>query len=383
MEVTQPKITILYLDDESQNLSAFKASFRRTFNVHIASTANEAIELIEKENPQIVIADHRMPLVTGVEFFERIKEEFPDPIRILLTAYTSSQTVIDAINKGHIDRYMMKPWDYLLMESTLKSCIEIFNTRVELRMKVDELKRTNDELNRFVYSVSHDLRAPLMSMLGLVHLVKAGMPDEELGQYYSLMEKSIKKMDNHIQSTLEYYRNFKSEVFVEKVNASELLSDLVESMKVYSDLVQFNVVIPDDTYIQTDRMRLRIALSNLLSNAIKYGQKNDQIFNIDVSVTISDNDLKIAVQDYGIGIQQSELSKIFEMFYRSQDNKNTKSTGLGLYLVKDALDKINGQVDVTSEFGVGTCFTLFIPELPLTPTAEGLTAEGYDESSPI
>jgi signal transduction histidine kinase len=366
----ETKITILYLDDESHNLSAFKASFRRTFNVHIANTANEAIEIIEKENPQIVIADHRMPLVTGVEFFEKIKTEFPDPIRILLTAYTSSQTVIDAINKGHIDRYMMKPWDFALMESTLKSCIEIYNTRVELRLKVDELKRTNDELNRFVYSVSHDLRAPLMSMLGLVHLVKAGMPEDELLEYYNLMEKSIKKMDNHIQATLEYYRNFKSEVTVEKIHVNELLSELVESMKVYSDLVRINVTIPDGTHIQTDKMRLRIALSNLLSNAIKYGQKNDQPFNVDITVSPSDNDLKIAVQDYGIGIQKNELSRIFEMFYRTADNKNTKSTGLGLYLVKDALDKIKGKVDVTSEVGEGTCFTLFIPHLPIEEKEE-------------
>lgn len=366
----ETKITVLYLDDESHNLSAFKASFRRTFNVHIAETANEAMELIEKENPQIIIADHRMPLVTGVEFFEKIKTEFPDPIRILLTAYTSSQTVIDAINKGHIDRYMMKPWDFPLMESTLKSCIEIYNTRVELRLKVDELKRTNDELNRFVYSVSHDLRAPLMSMLGLVHLVKAGMPEDELLEYYNLMEKSIKKMDNHIQATLEYYRNFKSEVTVEKIHTNELLAELVESMKVYSDLVRVNVTIPEGTYIQTDKMRLRIALSNLLSNAIKYGQKNDQPFNVDITVSQSDNDLKIAVQDYGIGIQKKELSKIFEMFYRTEGNKNPKSTGLGLYLVKDALDKIKGKVDVSSEIGEGTCFTLFIPHLNIEETEE-------------
>ena len=357
------EISVLYLDNEAHNLSAFKATFRRQYNIMITSSAEEAESMIEKYNPQIIIADHRMPLVTGVEFFEKIKDEFPDPIRILLTAYTSSQTVIDAVNKGHIDRYMMKPWDNLLMKSTIKSCIDIYNTRVALRLKNEELKKTNAELNRFVYSVSHDLRAPLMSLLGLIHLVKTEENQDEQSQYYDLMEKSVKKMDNYIQTTLEYYRNFKANLTVEMVQLEKFVLDLIESLKEYNDYAQFNVNIPENLTVRTDAMRLKIALGNVLSNAIKYGNTGDGQFNIDVNITEEENEILIAVKDYGIGIPREELTRIFDMFYRSAGNTNAKSTGLGLYLVKDALNKIDGKVDVASEQNEGTCFTLHIPNL--------------------
>lgn len=357
------KITVLYLDDEAHNLSAFKASFRRKFNVLITESAEEAQALIEKHSPEIIIADHRMPLVTGVEFFERIKDEFPDPIRILLTAYTSSQTVIDAVNKGHIDRYMMKPWDQLMLESTLNSCLEIYNTRVELRIKIEELEKTNAELNRFVYSVSHDLRAPLMSILGLIHLVKIEEQPDEQAKFFDLMDKSVKKMDNYIQTTLEYYRNFKSSLNIEQIDVNAFVTEIIDSMGEYNEIVNFNVNIIGDLKISTDQMRLKIALGNLLSNAIKYGQNGESTYDIDISVSSVEDKLVISVQDYGIGIAKEELSRIFNMFYRSEGNTNTKSTGLGLYLVKDALSKIDGQVDVSSEIDKGTCFTLHIPNL--------------------
>ncbi len=363
--MTEPtdQIRVLYLDDEAHNLSAFKASFRRKYDVMITSSAVEAEALIEKYDPQIVIADHRMPLVTGVEFFEKIKDEFPDPIRILLTAYTSSQTVIDAVNKGHIDRYMMKPWDNLLMESTIKSCMDIYNTRVALRLKNEELEKTNEELNRFVYSVSHDLRAPLMSLLGLIHLVKLEDDQNEQVQYFDLMEKSVKKMDNYIQTTLEYYRNFKSSVTVEVINVNAFIAELIESMEVYSDAANCKVKIADGIIVKTDAMRLKIALGNILSNAIKYGSDGSESFDIDITVSSDNDELIIAVQDYGIGIPKEELTRIFDMFYRSTGNTNAKSTGLGLYLVQDALNKIDGKVDVSSEVNKGTCFTLHIPNL--------------------
>ena len=104
-------IEILYIDDEINNLFGFKANFRYRYVIHTATTTSEATELL-KNNPniKIIFCDQRMPNELGIDFFDRIKKEFPRPIRILLTAYADMETVIDAVNKGHIFRFIRKPW---------------------------------------------------------------------------------------------------------------------------------------------------------------------------------------------------------------------------------------------------------------------------------
>ncbi len=364
MKEPDKKISILYLDDEQQNLSAFKASFRRKYDILLANNAEDAFDILEENSPEIIIADHRMPKMTGVEFFEKVKEDFPNPTRILLTAYTSSQTVIDAVNKGHIDRYLMKPWDPILIESTINSCYQMFLTRVELQDKNEELKRTNEELNRFVYSVSHDLRAPLMSLLGLIHLVRIEEKPQEQGQFFDLMEKSVHKMDNYIQTTLEYYRNFKSEITVETIDVKTLVNELTESLKSYNDHVEFVTEVDESIDSVTDKMRLKIIIGNILSNAVKYGRKPDHVGDviIELSATKTDGELIVKVKDYGVGIPKDELTKIFDMFYRSSTNQTSKSTGLGLYLVHDAVSKVKGKIEVDSQVDTWTEFTVTIPD---------------------
>ncbi|NEN25663.1 hybrid sensor histidine kinase/response regulator [Cryomorpha ignava] len=361
--MTNPKskISILYVDDEVHNLSAFKASFRRDHDVHLANSANEAFTLLETISPQIIIADQRMPEVTGVEFFERLHAKNPDPIRILLTAYTSSQTVIEAVNKGQIDKYLVKPWNNDLMQSTLQTGFSMYEARVALRVKNEELRRTNSELNRFVYSVSHDLRAPLMSMLGLINLAKLEKEIDSQVQLFELMEKSVIKMDNYIQTTLDYYRNFKSEISIEAVQVEVLINDIIDSLKSYHPKCKINFIHTGAKELYSDRMRLKICLSNIISNAVKYGRKNSDPYEINIQTNLTEEVYSVDVEDFGIGISEAELPKIYDMFYRSPKNKDSKSTGLGLYLVKEAIHRIKGQVTVDSVLGKGTRFKLTIP----------------------
>lgn len=361
MVIPKSKISILYVDDEVHNLSAFKASFRRDHDVHLANSANEAFTLLETISPQIIIADQRMPEVTGVEFFERLHAKNPDPIRILLTAYTSSQTVIEAVNKGQIDKYLVKPWNNDLMLATLQTGFSMYEARVALRVKNEELRRTNSELNRFVYSVSHDLRAPLMSMLGLINLAKIEKDIDGQVQLFELMEKSVIKMDTYIQTTLDYYRNFKSEISIEPIQVDMLIKDIIDSLKSYHPKCKINFTHNGDTELHTDRMRLKICLSNIISNAVKYGRKNSEAYEINIHTNLTADEYTIDVEDFGIGISESELPKIYDMFYRSAENKDSKSTGLGLYLVKESINRIKGQVTVNSELGKGTRFNITIP----------------------
>ncbi|MEM9052238.1 MAG: hybrid sensor histidine kinase/response regulator [Bacteroidota bacterium] len=360
----EEKISILYLDDEETNLSAFKASFRREHKVRTAHTAEEAYALIEQQEPHIIIADQRMPLVNGVEFFEAVSLKYPDPQRILLTAYTSSQTVIDAVNKGHIDKYLVKPWDREMMSKTLSTVYESYKTRVELKQKNEELFRINSELNRFVYSVTHDLRAPLLSLLGLLDLSQDESDQNQLREYYGLMRGSIRKMDDYIQTMLQYYRNLKTNLILEHIDLHELATEVVEPLANYNEFVQFEVGIPEKLQIFTDRVRVKIALNNLITNAVKYGSKEkNEPYTIKVTATKSSNGIKIIVSDQGKGIPSDQLKKIFDIFISEQAGSTVESSGLGLYLVRQAVDKIHGQVTVRSKVDVGTEFEITIPDL--------------------
>ena len=128
-----PKIPILYIDDEQVNLLAFRANFRRTYDVHTATTCDEGKKLLEEHAIKIVVADQRMPKMTGVEFFEWIREDHPDTIRILLTGFSDISAVIDAINKGKIYSYITKPWLEDELQQTFASGIKESKKKARLR----------------------------------------------------------------------------------------------------------------------------------------------------------------------------------------------------------------------------------------------------------
>lgn len=142
----EEKIRILYIDDEENNLLAFKASFRREFKVFTAISAKAAREILEKEEIHIIITDQRMPEQTGVEFLESILDVYPEPIRMLLTGYSDIEAVIDAINKGRIYRYISKPWNETDLRMNIENAFEVFRLRRENKQLVEKLQRVNEQL---------------------------------------------------------------------------------------------------------------------------------------------------------------------------------------------------------------------------------------------
>lgn len=145
-QLENTKIRILYIDDEPNNLTAFKASFRRDFDIITATSANEGLKIVENEDLHIIISDQRMPDITGVEFFEMVRKDFPDPIRILLTGYADIEAVIAAINRGEVYRYITKPWDENDLKITIHNAFEIFSLRAENKQLIGSLAQANQQL---------------------------------------------------------------------------------------------------------------------------------------------------------------------------------------------------------------------------------------------
>ncbi len=140
------KIRILYVDDELNNLTSFKAAFRREFEVITASSGPEALDILKDRDIEVIVSDQRMPEMTGVEFLQKVKELEPAPIRILLTGYADINAVIDAINKGEVYRYVQKPWDETDLRLTLQHAFEVYELREENKNLTEKLKKVNKQL---------------------------------------------------------------------------------------------------------------------------------------------------------------------------------------------------------------------------------------------
>jgi response regulator RpfG family c-di-GMP phosphodiesterase len=146
MKDSEEKIKVLYVDDEVNNLQAFKATFRREYQIFLAESAEEARNILEDETIDIIITDQRMPQETGVEFLESIIPNHPEPMRILLTGYTDIQAVIDAINKGQVYHYLTKPWEEDYMRTVVKNAYEVFDLRKRNAQLTKSLLKANDQL---------------------------------------------------------------------------------------------------------------------------------------------------------------------------------------------------------------------------------------------
>jgi len=140
------KISILYVDDEVNNLNSFKAAFRRDFNVLTVTSGKEGLEILKSNKVHVIITDQRMPEMTGVDFLIEVLKEYTDPIRILLTGYSDITAVIDAVNKGHIYYYLNKPWDEQQLRIIIKNAYEIFSLREKNRDLLEKLIDANNQL---------------------------------------------------------------------------------------------------------------------------------------------------------------------------------------------------------------------------------------------
>jgi signal transduction histidine kinase len=236
-----------------------------------------------------------------------------------------------------------------------------YRTEKALSQNNQLLTKANQELDRFVYSASHDLRAPLTSVLGLIELSQRSTDPEEIKLCLEMMKSRIADLDSFIKEIIDYSRNARQEVRLESFNLYELIEEVANSLKYGNGMENILVryIIPQDLKVTTDRSRLKVILNNLIGNALKYSNPYHEEPMVSVKAGMNDRNLKIQIEDNGIGISEEHLPKIFEMFYRASEK--SQGSGLGLYIVKETLDKLNGSIHVKSSHGHGSTFSLEVP----------------------
>ncbi|NLR93258.1 PAS domain-containing sensor histidine kinase [Flammeovirga agarivorans] len=232
----------------------------------------------------------------------------------------------------------------------------------ETLMKRNEaLSKANKELDNFVYRVSHDLRAPITSALGLIELsMDASL--EQVKEYLELQQRSLMKLDSFIHDILNYSRNNRMELRPVKINIKELLHSTVDQYRFINQYIEttVNINIEVQNELYCDESRLSVILNNIISNAFKFTSRILKP-TINIKALVEPSDLILTIEDNGIGIKNEHIEKIFDMFYRATDMNN--GSGLGLYIVQEAVKKLGGDITVDSVINEGTTFQIVIPNL--------------------
>ena len=225
------------------------------------------------------------------------------------------------------------------------------------------LSKANKELDYFFYAISHDLRAPLASVLGLIELMKMEEDPKQINHYLNLQESSIRKMNDFIFDIIHIAKNARQKLESEPIHFHQLIGDvfLQHEFNEDSQKIEKIIQINDEIPFHSDSTRLKIILNNLLSNAIHYSNTTKEHPQIKIDIQTSHKNAKIIVWDNGLGIPDEYQKKVFDMFFRGTDAK--PGTGLGLYMVHEVVSKLGGQISLKSEVGNYTEFTITLPQV--------------------
>lgn len=239
-----------------------------------------------------------------------------------------------------------------------KRKLQEINSELEnrVRSRTKNLQRTNKELDMFIYSMSHDIRAPLASIQGLINVIE--IHPEKKDEYLELIEQNVKQLDFFIEEILEYTRNTKRSLNNEIIDLAALVTSIFDQLKYIPghERVVPIIQVDEDICLVSDKTRLQVILRNLISNAIKYQDMSKEDSYVKVEARSEGEKVIIAIEDNGIGIAKEHTEKVYEMFFRASEN--SKGSGLGLYVVREILGTMNASINLHSEPQKGTVFTL-------------------------
>lgn len=370
-------IDILLLEDSEDDAGLIAMSLKREnifFKLKRVETRNEFIESIATMPPDIILSDHALPRFNSIEAFKLYQEKKLAIPFILVTGTVSEEFAVNVLKQG-MDDYILKsnlsrlPSAILNALSKRQAEQEKLKAYNELKLHHDELVKVNRELDNFVYSVSHNLRAPLRSVLGLINLTHAETKEGVVNaNYLPLMERSILQLDATLNDILLYSQNNHNKIKIEQINLKELVNGVFDHFLHVTDFhkIKKEIEIEEEETLFTDSYRLSIVLRNLISNSINYRDSNKIQSIVYVSVKVNSNELTASVEDNGLGIEEEYIPRIFDMFFRA--NEKSEGAGLGLYITREIINRLNGKLSIESKLKVGTKAAFTIPNYLITRT---------------
>jgi signal transduction histidine kinase len=367
----EKELKILMLEDHEEDAGLVDRALRKekvAFTRLRVDTREEFILALETFKPDIILSDHSLPQFNSIEALKICQSKKISAPFILVTGAVSEEFAVNCLKRG-ADDYVLKSnlsrlplaIRYALRQHRYESNRQIQEEM--LRKQNVELTKINQELDSFVYSVSHDLRSPLASILGLVNVAKLDVnkSKETVDNYFDMIERSVLKLDDTIREILDYSHNARGELVIAEIDLGQLIGNAMDQLKHIRGFhdIRKQINIHGHTALYSDAYRLSVIISNLLSNAIKYRDESKPNQFVHVTATITPAHVVIVIGDNGIGIHPEYLRNVFNMFYRATDR--SQGAGLGLYIVKEMTEKLGGTIIINSELHKETLISLTIP----------------------
>ncbi|MFW6019056.1 MAG: ATP-binding protein [Bacteroidales bacterium] len=369
------KLKVLVVDDEPGIRSGINRILRKFsvdypfmddvigFDLEMAPTGEEAIEIINKQQTDIVLLDNKLPGIQGNDVLEYINQKQFDTYVIIITSHASLEVAIRATKNGAYD-FVPKPFT----PQELKSSMENVTRQIFLRRMTSKLNKEGKQIRfQFLSVMSHELKAPINAVEGYLKMMKQQEFGEHIKDYEDLiarMEKRMENMRNLIMDMLDLTQieSGKKNRELSNVNLIDIAKSSIDMMNPYAIQkdVTINLNSPEQLNLQADPDELEIILNNLISNAIKY---NKQGGTVDCYIRQNKGFATITVTDTGIGMDKTEQAKLFNEFVRikNEKTKNISGSGLGLSIVRKLVDIYNGDIHVNSKPDHGSSFTVTIP----------------------
>lgn len=256
-----------------------------------------------------------------------------------------------------------------IVRSGPSEVLVIIRDVTERKRTEKELIKRNFELDSFVYRASHDLKAPLNSLMGLISLVESETQEPAVVAYIKMMNKSVVKLDTFIRDLADFSRNARLELEHSLIDWESLLNETLENLQFAdgADRIEKRIHIHYEGAFHSDPVRIGIIFNNLISNAIKYQNLQRKDSRVDISITQQGSNAVISIADNGIGIAKEHQSKVYNLFFRA--SIQSYGSGMGMYIVKNAIDRLKGSIQLESEEGKGSNFTVTLPDLGPAPDA--------------
>ncbi|QEH37980.1 Sensor histidine kinase TodS [Aquisphaera giovannonii] len=385
----QRRHTLLIVDDEVDVLESLRHQFHRTYRVLTATSGDQAVSLLEQNQVQLILTDQRMPGMQGDAFLSRARRIQPDAIRMLFTGYADIQAVINAVNEGHIFRYILKPWDTTELEGIIRQAADQYNLLAERKRLIAELQAANAQLvqaneelaqagqlkTAFIEVASHEFNTPITLVLGLTELLRLSNPersddDTEILRQITASGRQLARLVTNMLTLLRA-EDFRRTLQRSPVDLADLIRGVLDQIRPFLVVRQIQPVLhvaPDLGTFEIDADKISMVLVNLLTNAIKFTPDGGTI---ELSARLNGEDeATISVIDHGAGLEPQALKHLFQPFFTQFDPSrhssgdfgfNKRGLGLGLSIAKQFVEMHDGRIAAESTPGQGTRFTIEIP----------------------
>jgi signal transduction histidine kinase len=391
------------VDDEPDVVQSVQDLLRRRYRVLGATGAEDGLRLLRENEVHVVMSDQRMPGVSGVEFLARVRAERPDVVRLLFTGYADLKAVIDAINEGHVYRYLTKPLGPDELEAVIRQAAEQYDLLAERKRLLADLQSRNQELQRanaelkesnalkeaFIRVASHELRTPLTILIGLPELAlrAPGLPPAA-ADWFRRTLAAAQRLHRLVEQLLQMLRvgRFERPLLRRPADLAALVREAADDVRPFAEQRRLELALdlaPNLGTVEVDEGKVRDSLNHLLLNAIKFTPDGGRI-ELSARRTPA-GDAELRVRDNGVGISPEELAHLFEPFFTERDVSKHSSgqfeflrrgLGLGLSVVRAFVAMHGGTVEAVSEPGRGSTFTITLPVRPPAEERGSLLEEG-------